>query len=374
MTSPSTPLSDFDQMAVDIIINNHDYGRFVAAAVESALAQTHPRVRVIVVDDGSTDDSRAILSGYTAEIDLIMKENGGQASALNTGFEASHGDVVIFLDADDMLCPQAASLVARAFSANPRLAKVQYRMEVIDGSGKRMGVLKPAPHLPLPRGDFAKAELTFPFDLTWMATSANAFDAGALRRILPMPEQEFARCADWYLVHLTPLLGEVDSVDQVAALYRVHGENRFEPQDAKLNLEHVRDVIDFSAATAAEIERLAGDLALIRPHRRILSIADLAHRLVSLKLEPRRHPIADDRISALVTGAARAAVRRFDVAWPMKLLYVAWFASTAIAPKPLARRLAESFFFPQRRQHINRALRGLHRWNRRMEETDGVRG
>jgi glycosyltransferase involved in cell wall biosynthesis len=235
--------SDPSRVLVDIVVNNHNYGRFLVAAIDSALMQTHPNVKVIVVDDGSTDGSRDILRAYDHRVDLVLKANGGQASALNSGFARSRGDVVIFLDADDMLRPDAAALVAREFAADPALAKVQYRMEVVDGEGRRTGRVKPAHHLPLPRGDVSRAELTFPFDLVWLATSANAFDAGALRRIMPVPEGDFAECPDWYLVHLTPLLGRVASLDAVAAYYRVHGGNRYEPQEPALDLAHVRRTI-----------------------------------------------------------------------------------------------------------------------------------
>ena len=75
-------------------------------------------------------------------------------------------------------------------------------------------------------------ELAFPFDLAWMATSANAFRADALRRILPIPEDEFRTCADWYLVHLMALLGPVVSLGSVGGSYRIHGANNYEPQAA----------------------------------------------------------------------------------------------------------------------------------------------
>ncbi len=214
---------------VDVVIDNHNYARYVAAAVDSALAQTHP-VRVLVVDDGSTDDSLERLAAYGDRIEVLHKPNGGQASALNAGFERCRGDVVVVLDADDVLDRRAVERAVAAFEADPRVTKVQSRMEVIDGEGRRTGVLKPPAHLPLPRGDLRHAEVAFPFDLVWLPMSANAYRRDALSRILPIPEAEYRRCADWYLNHLTPLLGHVVSLDDVGAQYRVHGENGYEPQ------------------------------------------------------------------------------------------------------------------------------------------------
>src|SRR5437764_4532232 len=93
---------------VSIIISSYNYARFLGAAIDSALAQTYPHCEVIVVDDGSTDESRDILASYGTRIVPVFKENGGQASSMNAGVRASKGDVLIFLDSDDLLFPAAA--------------------------------------------------------------------------------------------------------------------------------------------------------------------------------------------------------------------------------------------------------------------------
>ena len=350
-------------LSVDIVINNYNYGRFLCQAIDSALAQTHEQVKVIVVDDGSTDSSREILVTYEDRVDVVLKDNEGQASALNVGFGRSDGDIVIFLDSDDELRPEAAALAAAAFGADPNVVKVQYRMEVIDADSRPSGVIKPPEHLPIPAGDVREAELTFPFDLAWLATSANAFRAEGLRRILPIPENEFAGCADWYLVHLTPLLGSVVSLEEIGGYYRVHGGNHYELQTPTLDLRHVRQAVAYSTVTTRAIEQLAAKVGLRLPHRRILSVSALSNRLVSLRLEPELHPIAGDTVGRLMFDGARAAVRRFDVSWPMKLLYIAWFVMTGIAPRSVVKQLAEYLMFPQRREGLNRVLGGLNKWN-----------
>ena len=262
--STSAPLEpQRSDLTIDIIVNNFNYSRFVGAAVESALAQSHPNVNVIAVDDGSTDGSQDVLRGYADEVELVLKENGGQASAVNAGFTKCTGDVVIFLDADDILLPNAAALVASAFAVDPRVVKVQYRMEVIDRDGRGTGVLKPPDHMPLPEGDVRRAELVFPFDLVWLPMSASAFRIDALRRIMPIPEAEYPVCgADWYLVHLVALLGDVRSLDDIAACYRVHGDNRYEPENPTLDLDHVRHGLVHAAATTRALTGLADEIGL----------------------------------------------------------------------------------------------------------------
>jgi hypothetical protein len=352
-------------LTVDVLINNHNYGRFLAAAIESACGQTHDPVRVIVVDDGSSDDSRSVLAGYEGRVDAVLKENGGQASAINAGMERSTGDVVIFLDSDDVLGPEAAARAAAVFAADPRVVKVQSKMEVIDASGTPTGEIKPPSHLAMPRGDMRAAELAYPFDIPWMATSANAFRAEALRRILPVPEAEYPGAgADWYLVHLATLLGDVASLEEVSALYRVHGANSYEPQQARLDLDHLRMAIRLAEATSGELLALAARLSLPGPDR-ILSIADLANRMVSIKLDPGRHPVEGDRAGRLVLDAIGAARRRADASLPLRLMFCGWFAAMAVAPASLARRLADLFLFPQRRASLNRLLGRLQRPGRR---------
>lgn len=348
-------------VGVDIVIDNYNYGRFLALAVESARAQTHPDVRVIVVDDGSSDDSRAVIAALGDQIDeVVLKENGGQASAINAGLERCRGEVVIFLDADDLLLPQAAARLAALFAADPDLVKVQARMEVIDAEGRRSGVFKPPPHLPMPSGDLRRAELAYPFDLTWLPTSANAFRVEPLRSLGPIPVDRFRVCADYFLVHLTPLLGRVASLEEVLSLYRVHGENNYELDTAELDLEHLRATIGYCRATSEELLRVATERDLPRPAE-ILSIADLANRMISLRLEPGRHPVPSDSRARLLRAALVALRRRAGVSNGMKALFAAWFAAMCVLPRAAAGPLAERFLFPERRRGLNRVLGGMHR-------------
>ena len=106
---------------VSIIINNYNYGHFVAQAVDSALNQTYENIEVIVVDDGSTDNSLSMISTYGERIISISKENAGQASAMNAGFVASSGKIICLLDADDLFLPERISRVVELFQTDPQV-------------------------------------------------------------------------------------------------------------------------------------------------------------------------------------------------------------------------------------------------------------
>ena len=91
---------------VSTVIPTYNYGRFVTQAVESALEQTHPHMEVIVVDDGSKDDTRERLAPYMDRIRYIFQENRGLSGARNTGIRLAQGDWVALLDADDLWHPR----------------------------------------------------------------------------------------------------------------------------------------------------------------------------------------------------------------------------------------------------------------------------
>src|SRR6266446_4798942 len=88
---------------VSVVVISHNYEAFVAEAVRSAIGQSYPAIEVIAVDDGSTDRSREVLARFAGRIAVIAKPNGGETSAVNRGFAASRGDIVMFLDSDDRL-------------------------------------------------------------------------------------------------------------------------------------------------------------------------------------------------------------------------------------------------------------------------------
>jgi hypothetical protein len=90
-------------------------------------------------------------------------------------------------------------------------------------------------------------------------------------------------------------------------------------------------------------------------------VSDLANRLVSRKLDPARHPNPSDSVWRLAIAGSRAARRRFDVSISMKVLYIAWFMATAVAPRAPARSCAELLLFPERRGQLNRVLGRFHR-------------
>ena len=104
-----------------IVIAAYQAAATIAEAVASALAQTHPALEVIVVDDGSTDDLVGALRPFGSDIKLIHKRNAGGASARNAGTTAARGEFIAILDADDVYDPRRLEVIAELARQRPDL-------------------------------------------------------------------------------------------------------------------------------------------------------------------------------------------------------------------------------------------------------------
>ena len=228
-----------NNLLASIIINNYNYDKFIGEAINSALHQTYINVEVIVVDDGSTDRSREIISQFGDKIIPLLKQNGGQASAFNAGFEKSSGDVVFFLDSDDVLFPGAVENVIELFTESA-ITKVHWPLAVVDKDGVETGILKPAGDLP--QGNFKDVVLQGgPTSCISSPTSGNAWSRQFLQKVFPMPEDVayYKTCADEYLYTIAPVFGEIKAINKPQGFYRVHGKNIYSALsfEEKLKLE-----------------------------------------------------------------------------------------------------------------------------------------
>jgi glycosyltransferase involved in cell wall biosynthesis len=212
-----------------IIINNYNYGGFLPEAIDSALNQTYRNTEVIVVDDGSTDNSRHVIARYSHSIKAIFKQNGGQISALNAGVLASRGTVIIFLDADDTLFPEAVERASGVFR-DSNVANVLWPLIEIDADSRKTGKTFFARPL---SGDLRESVLRHgPLSFDVPPTSGNAWSRQFIDHVFPLPEVEGEAKfrgygADGYLSTLAPLFGQVKQIPEPQAAYRRHGKNNY---------------------------------------------------------------------------------------------------------------------------------------------------
>ena len=198
-----------------IVIPCHNYGMYLAEAIESALGQTYPDVEVIVLDDGSTDDTPEVAARYPS-IRFVRHENRGLPATLNRGIALAQGEFIAFLDADDRLRPEAIRAGVASLQNCSDCALTAGRYEIIDDAGRRL----PGPRGAQPDGDPRLAV----FRGYWIGPPVTALfrtemvrGAGEFRDLRP--------CADLDLVFRLAAEHSVACHDEVVADYRRHPSN-----------------------------------------------------------------------------------------------------------------------------------------------------
>jgi len=220
---------------VSVVIDTYNYGHFVERAIESALSQDFPadRMEILVVDDGSTDDTAARVQKYGSRIQYLQKPNGGQASAFNWGFNRARGDVICFLDADDFWLPGKLQRVVNAFeSTTSAMVYHDYKLSDPDPQGRV------ATNLDLVSGhvlsnfrDLMRYRI-FP-------TSCLAFRREKLGRLMPVPET-IRFMADAYLALLVVFVGPIFAIPEELTIYRIHDRNLYSVDAARSAPEALR--------------------------------------------------------------------------------------------------------------------------------------
>jgi glycosyltransferase involved in cell wall biosynthesis len=338
---------------VSIIIDNYNYERFVATAVESALNQTYPHCEVIVVDDGSTDGSREILAAYQSRVKLVLKQNGGQPSAFNAGFEAASGELVAFLDSDDALFPDAVKTAVLAWRKG--IVKVQFPLAVLDQNGRATGLL-------MPRNPLAEGSLLEEYLKTgkYVAapTSGNMFSRQFLMDILPMPEQEW-ETADGYINTCAPFFGEVAAIKRPLGFYRIHGNSMTTiSHQGSTDLEKIKKLLRHATLEKSLFERLAQERALSvintggLAHWMDLKLIIAFHKLTEAAWIQRAKVLFTSGVSMIVSVAKASELSRFR-----KMQNICWTLGVMALPRANARWLIHYAFDKSPASWFSRVLR-----------------
>lgn len=327
------PRVAYPPRSVSILINNYNYGQFVSQAIESALAQTVP-AQVVVVDDGSNDNSREVISRYADRVEAVFQDNGGQGAAMNEGFGRATGDLVIFLDSDDFLETHAVETLLKGWKASTVLA--QYPLVIVDTDGIPCGVHPDPPETGLAEGDVRPALLeTGGFAVN--VTSGLAFSRNALLEVMPIPVRSFKNAADGYLVRGVAFKGNIQRFDDRLGSYRKHGRNDSDVCATPGGMaDGFRKKIRYAEgefATTCEFAKLHGLTVISDLGER--DAAYLGYRLFSVLLEPDSHPIRNDRRWTLLS---RYMAARWRSSWPVhrRMLAIALAALATVSPTSLS--------------------------------------
>ena len=332
-------------LLVSIIVNNFNYARFLPHAIDSALGQGYPHVEVIVVDDGSTDKSREVIASYGDQLANCLQAQRRPRFRVQCRLCHQSRQIVMFLDADDVLLPNAVEEVVRAW--HPGVAKAQFVLEHIEADGRALGRTVPYSPAQMPEGDI-RASILDAGGYIGVPTSGNAFARTVLDRLLPLPEPQWRQAADTSLEIIAPFLGDVVSLRKTLGCYRVHEANHGmlgdELDSRKLRVKIIIDLqrewalSEFASRSGFTIPR---DWAAREP-------AHLKYRLASLRIDPAHHPLMDDRPMRLMLMGLKSSWRNPGYNLKSKIFHTFWFPLAALLPQAAAVKIVRLGLLPGR--------------------------
>ena len=203
---------------VSVVIDNYNYGRYLGQAIESVLSQDFTgRLEIVVVDDGSTDDSRRVIASFGDRIRHVFQDNQGQATAFNAGFKETLGQFICLLDSDDYWPKDKVRKVVALFE-DPSVGVVQHLLQDVDREGAPLPRRMPAWPPTYTIENFLERRTHF------TATSGLAFRKSVLDRILPIPKDVFYYLDDLLFVKAL-LLSRAANLPEVLGYHRIHDRN-----------------------------------------------------------------------------------------------------------------------------------------------------
>ncbi len=245
-------------LRTSVLINCYNYEKYVADAIRSALNQTRPVDEIIVVDDGSSDASLARIreaAEGARNIVVVTKTNEGQLSAFNAGFENATGDVLFFLDADDVYDADHVERACRVYEENPQVDQVWTGF-------RRFGVQN---------GEYRSCARSVYFGRTVAlacmgqkyiggVTSTVSVRRGVAARVFPVGREFYAKWrtrADDWLSHGMAVAGSRKYyLDAVTVNYRIHGSNNYARK--KQSDDKKEEYMKFRSAMYGHVREITG--------------------------------------------------------------------------------------------------------------------
>jgi len=210
---------------VSILITNYNFDNLISDSIDSALNQVYSPIEIIVVDDGSTDKSRDIISHFGEKVIPVYKENGGQSSAWNAGFQWCQGDIVCFLDSDDIFLPEKVSKVVRRMTGDKEIGWYFNRHKIVD-----IRTWKVLAFTPLKRTgtcDIRSEIIRGRNSIYGPATSGLCFERLLLNQLFPVPEEKNNSITEEYLRVVAIYLAKGYMDTEPLSIKREHDENKY---------------------------------------------------------------------------------------------------------------------------------------------------
>ena len=208
---------------VSVIIPNYNYARYVGDAIESVMVQTYSYFELIVVDNGSTDNSKQVLeefgNKYSPRLRVIFQDNRGQAGSRNRGIEESKGDLIAFLDADDVWMPNKLEEQVKLL-VDPEVGLVYSSYWISDQNLKKIKIQK-AEY----RGDVLKYFATKAYTAVVVGGESNAIIRKECFDKVGYFDTDLEESTGWDMYRRIASCFHLDYVDLPLMKYRIHGNN-----------------------------------------------------------------------------------------------------------------------------------------------------
>lgn len=256
---------------VSAILPVYNGAAFLRDAIDSVLAQSYQPVECIVVDDGSTDESPAIAAEYGARVRLVQQPNLRVAAARNNGAVAAQGELLAFLDADDVWDRDRLLRQWRALEGRPEMGAAVCATQMVDRDLRPTRVVEQPPDLTLEDMLLWRADV--------VSTSSNLLIRRSLFEEVGGFDTELTASEDWMMTFALVARGELIAIPEPLVLYRVHGSNW------SLSVEAIEG--GMTGALGKVFDEYRDDPRVMRLRRR--SYANL-HRMLAGSYFTRRQP------------------------------------------------------------------------------------
>jgi glycosyltransferase involved in cell wall biosynthesis len=217
-------------MKHSVILANYNGSKYLNEAIQSVLMQRDAEFELILVDDSSTDSSMEIMRGFklshSDKIQILAHDrNRGQGAGFNSGFSLVSGELVSFIDSDDIWYPNKLHAVEQLHSLNPDAVLLHHNLHIIHENEFTQQMIMDM----MAMGDLSerikKTKTPIQHWPRFAPTSGLTFPSRVLSRMWPCPEVRF--CADMYPTFAVAATGPIVADYRALGAYRVHAENHF---------------------------------------------------------------------------------------------------------------------------------------------------
>jgi len=223
---------------VSIIIPTYNYSNYISEAINSVLNQNFPQdeIEIIVIDDGSTDNTKEVIAKYKDKVKYIYKENSGKASATKVGIEAANSKYIFNLDADDLFLPDKLSKVVKVFEMDNCIVHVGHPAIYLYEE-KETRKVEPVPTEIMGRKIFGRDLLLYFYTRKMLFGGGSIFSARTevVKKI--SVQKSIDMYIDEYLVLFTLNHGYSFFIEEPLSIWRIHDENFSNIKNEKEKME-----------------------------------------------------------------------------------------------------------------------------------------